>query len=98
MIQALWTAAQHKLPILFVIPRNGAYNILKAFAHQLDTPGVPGLDLPDIDFVSLAKGYGLTAERISATADLAKALGRGMASDKPHLIEVEIDPAVPPLI
>ncbi len=98
VIQALWTAAQHKLPILFVIPRNGAYNILKAFAHQLDTPGVPGLDLPDIDFVSLAKGYGLTAERISATADLAKALGHGMTSDKPHLIEVEIDPAVPSLI
>jgi thiamine pyrophosphate-dependent acetolactate synthase large subunit-like protein len=30
---ALWTAVQHKLPILFVIPRNGAYTILKSFAH-----------------------------------------------------------------
>ena len=33
-IQALWTAAQHDLPILFIIPRNGAYNILKAFASR----------------------------------------------------------------
>jgi benzoylformate decarboxylase len=98
VIQALWTAAQHKLPILFVVPRNGAYNILKAFAHQLDTPGVPGLDLPGIDFVSLANGYGVTAERISALSELQTALRRGMAASTPHLIEVEIDPTVPALI
>jgi benzoylformate decarboxylase len=98
VIQALWTAAQHKLPILFVVPRNGAYNILKAFAHQLDTPGVPGLDLPGIDFVSLANGYGVTAERISAISELKIALCRGMEVSAPHLIEVEIDATVPPLI
>jgi benzoylformate decarboxylase len=98
VIQALWTAAQHKLPILFVVPRNGAYNILKAFAHQLDTPGVPGLDLPGIDFVSLANGYGMTAERISAQSELQTALRRGMEASAPHLIEVEIDATVPPLI
>ncbi len=98
VIQAMWTAAQHKLPILFVVLRNGAYNILKAFAHQLDTPKVPGLDLPGIDFLSLAKGYGLTAERVSAVTDLAATLRHGMTSDSPHLIEVEIDPTVPPLI
>ncbi len=98
VIQALWTAAQHKLPILFIIPRNGAYNILKAFANQLDTPGVPGLDLPGLDFVSLAAGYGLSAERVSDPAALAGTLRRGMKNDGPHLIEVEIDPAVPTLI
>lgn len=98
VIQALWTAAQHKLPILFIIPRNGAYNILKSFAHLLETPGVPGLDLPDLDFVSLAAGYGVTAEQVSDPALLASALHGGMASDAPHLIEVEIDPTVPPLI
>ena len=98
VIQALWTAAQHQLAILFIVPRNGAYNILKAFAHQLDTPGVPGLDLPGIDFVSLAKGYGVAAERISKPSNLADALRQGMASTVPHLIEVEIDPTVPALI
>jgi benzoylformate decarboxylase len=98
VIQALWTAVQHKLPILFVIPRNGAYNILKAFAHQLDTPNVPGLDLPGLDFVSLAAGYGCSGERVSEHAALEEALQRGMSFNGPHLIEVEIDPAVPPLI
>lgn len=86
------------MPILFVIPRNGAYNILKSFAHLLETPGVPGLDLPGLDFVSLAAGYGVIAERVSDPALLASALRCGMASQTPHLIEVEIDPVVLPLI
>jgi benzoylformate decarboxylase len=98
VIQALWTAVQQKLPILFVIPRNGAYNILKAFANQLDTPGVPGLDLPGLDFVSLADGYGMAAERVSKPSELAASLRRGLAADVPYLIEVHIDPTVPPLI
>lgn len=98
VIQALWTAVQHRLPILFVIPRNGAYNILKSFAHLLDTPGVPGLDLPGLDFVSLAAGYGMTAERVADPSDLTAVLRKGMSTNAPHLIEVEVDPTVPPLI
>jgi benzoylformate decarboxylase len=98
VIQALWTAVQHALPILFVVPRNGAYNILKAFANQLDTPGVPGLDLPGLDFVSLAKGYGVAGERIDRPSDLEAALRRGLAAGAPYLLEVHIDPAVPSLI
>jgi len=98
VIQALWTAVQHALPILFVVPRNGAYNILKAFAKQLDTPGVPGLDLPGLDFVSLAKGYGVAGERIDSPSDLEAALRRGLAAGAPYLVEVHIDPTVPSLI
>jgi benzoylformate decarboxylase len=98
VIQALWTAVQHKLDILFVIPRNGAYNILKAFANQLHTPGVPGLDLPGLDFVSLAHGYGCSAERVTDPAKLDDVLKRAIASTGPHLIEVEVDATVPALI
>jgi len=98
VIQALWTAVQHKLDILFIIPRNGAYNILKAFANQLHTPGVPGLDLPGLDFVSLAAGYGCPAERVTELSTLDNALQRGIATPGPHLIEVLVDPTVPPLL
>ena len=98
VIQALWTAAQHRLPILFVVVRNGAYNILKSFAELLDTPGVPGLDVPGLDFVGLANGYGCTAERVTAPDDLAEALKRGVEASHPHVVEVTVDATVPPLI
>ena len=98
VIQAIWTAVQHKLPILFIIPCNGAYNILKAFANQLRTPGVPGLDVPGLDFVSLAAGYGCLAERVTAEGDLAEVLRRGLDMQQPYLLAVDVDAMVPELI
>jgi benzoylformate decarboxylase len=99
VIQTIWTAVQHKLPILYIIPANHEYAILKEFAAELDTPGVPGLDLPGFDFVSLAKGYGCRGRRITRPADLKPALIEALAiDDAPYLLEVEIDPAYPSLI
>jgi benzoylformate decarboxylase len=98
VIQSLWTAAQHEADVLFVILRNGAYNILKSFQNLLKTPGVPGLDLPGIDFVHLANGYGLTAERVSDPTALEEVLRAGVVRKGPHLIEVTVDATVPPLI
>lgn len=98
VIQGLWTAAQYNLPILFVIVRNGAYNILKSFADLLDTPDVPGLDLPGLDFVALAQGYGCNAERVTSPDDLYGVIKRGIDYKRPHLVEVQVDATVPPLI
>ena len=97
-VQALYTAAQHKLPILVVVPDNGEYAILKSFAKQEKTPGVPGLDLPALDLVSLARGFGCDARRVVGPDDLADALRAGMAADVPTVLEVAISPEVPPLL
>jgi benzoylformate decarboxylase len=98
VIQSIWTAVQHRLPILYIIPSNHEYAILKEFADQLSTPGVPGLDLPGFDFVSLAKGYGCDGRRIVRPEDLEPALREAMAMDSPYMLEVEIDPAYPSLL
>jgi benzoylformate decarboxylase len=98
VIQSIWTAVQHRLPILFIIPRNHEYAILKAFADELETPGVPGLDLPGLDYVSLAKGYGCEGHRVVNPAELKAVLRDGMATEGPLLLEVEIDRAYPPLL
>ena len=45
-VQAIYTAAQHKLPIVFVVMRNGEYSILKSFAVLEKTPGCPGWTCP----------------------------------------------------
>ncbi len=97
-IQGLWTAAQQGLSVLFVIPRNEQYAILKSFASQEKTSGVPGLDLPGLDIVSLARGYGCEAVRAETAEDVCKACAQALTRPGPTVLEVPISHAIPPLL
>jgi benzoylformate decarboxylase len=94
-IQALWTAAQRKLPLTVVVINNAGYGAMRSFSQVMQVRKVPGLDLPGIDFVQLAQGMGCDAVRVSKTSELAPALKRGMTHDGVSLIEVVVDSAVP---
>ena len=85
-IQAIWTAAQHKLPIVFVVLRNGEYSVLKSFAELEQTPNVPGLELPGLDIASLGKGFGCRAVTVNDTAELEREFAAAVAADGPTVI------------
>lgn len=94
-IQALWSAANHKLPITYIIVNNGGYRIIKqrlvAF-HQNDN--FIGMDFknPEIDFTALAMSMGVEARRIEDPLDLRGELETAFANKKgPNLIEVMCD-------
>jgi benzoylformate decarboxylase len=90
-ITGLWTAAQLNLPCTFVIVRNGVYQALKDYGDFLDDKNLPGMDLPGIDFVSLAAGYGLPGRRASTAATMTDALKTAIESGTPSLLEVEVE-------
>jgi benzoylformate decarboxylase len=93
-IQALWTAAHHKLPLTFVIVNNGGYRIIKqrllAF-HKNDR--FVGMDFADpaVDFAGLARALGLNAIRVTEPHELAQALRSAFASRATSLVEVVVD-------
>lgn len=92
-IQALWSAAQLKLPITFVILNNRRYAALQDFAPVFGfSPSdvVQGTELPDIDFSSLAAGMGCAAQRITDASALQAALTQALASGKPNVIDVRV--------
>ncbi len=91
-VQAIWTAAEHKLPIVFVVMRNGEYSILKSFAELEKTPGVPGLDLPHLDIASLAQGFGCPAVNVDTTEKLAHEFTAALNADGPTVIVVPTKP------
>ncbi|HEP0305294.1 TPA: benzoylformate decarboxylase [Providencia rettgeri] len=97
-IQGLWSAAQQNLPIVFIIPKNNEYGILKLFAVLEETPGVPGLDIPNLDIVALGKGYGCAAVRAETIEDIKQACEEAFRRNGPTVIEVPILPSIPPLI
>jgi len=99
-IQSLWTAAHHKLAIVFVILANREYRILKHntdvwrqnFAAGTQHP-YQQMDLtgPEFDFVHLAAGMGVEGVRIEKADDIAPALSKAVAANKPYLVEIAIE-------
>ena len=45
------------------------------------------LDHPAVDFVSLARGYGVPGVRVESAAELSSALARSFATEGPMLID-----------
>ncbi len=90
-IQALWSAAQYNTPVLFLLLRNGEYSALRGFRDFTKLgPNVPGLEIPGIDAVKIAHGFGLTAREVDRPEDLAPALSEAFASKNPWLINVNV--------
>jgi benzoylformate decarboxylase len=88
-IQGLWSAAQTGADVRFVIVNNGGYAALDQFGALFGIEAV-GSKLPGIDFVALAEGQGVAAERIADAAGLDDAITRLFAGGGPRLLEVAI--------
>jgi benzoylformate decarboxylase len=87
-VQAIYTAAQHRLPVVFVVMRNGEYSILKSFAKLEKCTGVPGMDLPGLDIGSLATGFGCRAVNVDSCEKLAHEFTAALKADGPTVIVV----------
>ena len=97
-IQALWSAMHEELPIIFVVFNNRSYRILKQRTlaigdHTARTGKFVAMDFetPPLDFVSLAKGFGMPAERVSSLTDFESLFARALTEKRALLIDVAID-------
>jgi thiamine pyrophosphate-dependent acetolactate synthase large subunit-like protein len=101
----LWTAAHHRIPILYVMHNNRAYHqevmhlqrMAALHDRRPDQAWIGNtLTHPDIDFALLAKAHGVWAEGpISDPAQLGPALARAVAvvkSGAPALLDVVCQP------
>jgi len=90
-IQGLWGAAQHRLPITFVIVNNRRYEALVSFGRHFGLQKVEGTRLDDLDFCKLAEGQGIPAVRVEHAGTLDAALREAFNADGPRLVEVMVD-------
>jgi benzoylformate decarboxylase len=93
-ITALWSAANQKLPVIFLIMNNEGYQILKnrlkAF-HGNDRPIGMDFNDPPMDITKIAQGFGVTAERVADAAGFDAAFAKALArTDGPTLLEVMV--------
>jgi acetolactate synthase I/II/III large subunit len=100
----LWTAAHHRIPMLYIVQNNRAYHqeymYLTAMAARRSR-GIENAHIgttltdPNIDFATVARGFGAHGEGpISDPSQLAPALKRAIAavkSGQPALVDVVAD-------
>ena len=101
----LWTAAHHRIPMLYIVQNNRAYHqeymYLQAMAARHGR-GITNTDIgttikdPNVDYATVARGFGVYGEGpIVDPKDLGPALKRAIAmvkSGQPALVDVVTDP------
>ena len=101
----LWTAAHHRIPLLYIVQNNRAYHqeymYLQAMANRHGR-GIENAHVgttitdPNVDYATVARGFGVYGEGpITDPKDLGPALKRAIAMVKrgePALIDVVTDP------
>ena len=98
-IQARCSAARYDANVAFIVVNNSGYSILKGFRDALGAgEKVPGLDVPDIDIVSVARGFGVEGEMVEKAEALGPAIERALGAGRPYLLDVVVDPEVPKLL
>jgi acetolactate synthase-1/2/3 large subunit len=88
----LATAVQYELPILVLLVNNGMYATIRMHQERVYPRRVIGTDLVNPDFPALATAYGAHGERVGATEDFEGAFERALASAKPSVLELPVDP------
>lgn len=88
----LATAVQHELPIVVLLVNNGMYATIRMHQERTYPGRVIGTDLENPDFVALAQAYGAYGERVERTEDFEAAFERALASGRPAVLELPVDP------
>jgi len=99
-IQALWSAVRHNAGSKFVVCNNGSYKLLQLNIdvywkeREVPTHNHPlsfDLSYPAIRFDLLAQSLGVDAVRVEKEEDIAPAIERMFADDKPFLIDLVLE-------
>jgi acetolactate synthase-1/2/3 large subunit len=88
----LATAVQYELPIVILLVNNGMYATIRMHQERAYPRRVIGTDLANPDFPALARAYGAYGERVERTEDFEGAFERALASGKPSVLELPVDP------
>ena len=101
---AFWTAAHHKVPVLYVIPNNEAYGVVArsfggAGGTMKKTGEYAGVVLDKIDTVKIAEAYGVAGMHVQEESELAAAMEHGLdvveGEGRPFILNVHLPLGLP---
>ena len=90
--QELATAVQENAPIVVVVLDNGMLGTIRMHQERSYPGRVSGTSLRNPDFAAIARAYGGHGERVDRTDAFPAALERALASGRPSIVHVLVDP------
>ena len=103
-VQALWTAANENIPVVYVICNNRTYRILKlsmnTYQTQIRGQDAPsgryvGMDFPvPLNIAGIAEAIGVYGRKIEDPTEIGPAMRHALELGKPAVLDMVIDGAV----
>jgi len=90
-IQELGTIFQTKVPVKIVVLNNDFLGMVRQWQQLFFDRRYASTELINPDFVAIAKGYYIDAQRVSKREDLAGAIEEMMAAEGPYFLEVKVE-------
>jgi acetolactate synthase-1/2/3 large subunit len=90
--QEFATAMQYGAPIVALVINNGMYGTIRMHQEREYPERVYGTELKNPDFAAYARAFGGHGETVETTEQFAPAFERALASGKPAIVELKIDP------
>ncbi len=85
------TAVKLRVPTVWIVLNDGRYNMCAQGAAMQGFSGVD-TEIPQADFVQIARGMGADGICVRRESELAVALEKAMASSLPFVVDIIIDP------
>jgi acetolactate synthase-1/2/3 large subunit len=88
----LATAVRHGAGVIALVVNNGMYGTIRMHQERHFPGRVSGTDLVNPDFAAFAESFGAYGETVERTADFEAALERALASGRPAVLDLRVDP------
>ena len=90
-IQELATIFQNKTAVKIVVLNNGFLGMVRQWQQMFFENRYASTEMVNPDFVAIAKGYYIDAERVNKRDELDAAVSRMVSSDKPYFLEICVE-------
>ncbi len=90
-IQELGTIFQTRVPVKIVVLNNNFLGMVRQWQQLFFDKRYASTELINPDFITIAKGYSIKAQKVEERKDLANAVEQMMAHDGPYVLEVCVE-------
>ena len=90
-IQELGTIFQNKVAVKIVVLNNDFLGMVRQWQQMFFEKRYASTEMVNPDFVAIAKGYYLKAERVTRREELDSAISRMLSNDDPYFLEICVE-------